>query len=72
MYRYFVLPDDAVHGSGEIRADAIERFFVIVRQVTGMERSVSEPLLHSGRRIQQGGFTIWAERINPFKPAKIV
>ena len=71
-YRYFALPKDAIHGTGEIRRDAIDRFFQIVRDVSGYSRDIAEPMLHSGRRIETEGFRIWAEPINPFKPAKII
>lgn len=71
-YRYFALPKDAIVGSGEIRSDRIAEFFVVVRQVSGIERAAAEPLLHSGRRIETEGFLIWAVSINPFHPAKVI
>lgn len=72
MYRYFALPKDAVCGTGEIRRDATERFFGLVKQVAGLDRSVAAPMIHSGQKIETDQFIIWAEPINPFKPAKII
>jgi len=71
-YRYFAKPKDAVMGSGEIRRDAIDRFFQIVLDVSGKTRPEAEAILHAGKRIESKQFDIWAEAINPFKPAKLI
>ncbi len=70
-YRYFALPDDAVSGTGEIRRGMEDRFFEIAQKSTGLTRAELAASLHAGRKIERGGFRLWAEPINPFKPAKI-
>ena len=70
-YRYFALPKDSVSGTGEIRRDATEKFFALVRQVSGIDRSEAEAIIHSGRHIETSEFDIWARPINPFQPVRV-
>lgn len=71
-YRYFAIDRESVSGSGEIARGKEAEYFRLVEQLTGLDRAIAEPILHSGRRIEHPRFELRAVRINPFEPVKIV